>query len=196
MDILEKIFDSNHRAKVMKLFLFNPELTLDSKTVAVKVKGREKDIRKEIFLLEKIHFLKKRDVKNASGRKVHGWTINPQFKHIEALRDFLLKVSPFTNEGLVKKLAQSGRIKLVVISGVFIHDFETRVDLLVVGDKLKKNIFDKIVKEIESEVGREIQYATLESNDFEYRLGVGDKLVRDIFDYPHEVICNKIGLVE
>jgi hypothetical protein len=196
MDILEKIFDSNYRARVMKLFLFNPELILNSKTVAVKVKGREKDVRKEIFLLEKIHFLKKRDTKNASGRKVFGWTINPQFKYIGALREFLLQVSPYTNEGLVRKLTQAGRIKLVVISGVFINDFETRVDLLVVGDKLKKNIFDKIVKEIESEVGRELQYATLESPDFEYRLGVGDKLIRDIFEYPHEIICNKIGLVE
>lgn len=196
MDTLEKILGSAYKAKVMKLFLFNPTLVFDSKTVAQKIKAREKEVRKELFLLQKINFLKTKECRNASGRKVNGWTINTSFKYIDAVRDFLLRVSPFTSESLVRKLGESGRIKLVVIAGVFLNDFETRVDLLVVGDKIKKNIFEKTMKEIESEMGREIQYALLESADFEYRLGVGDKLIRDIFDYPHEVISNKIGLVE
>ncbi len=196
MDILEKILGSAYKAKVMKLFLFNPTLVFDSRTVAQKIKAREKEVRKELFLLQKINFLKTKECRNLSGRKVNGWTINMNFKYIDAVRDFLLRVSPFTSESLVRSFGEAGRIKLVVIAGVFLNDFETRVDLLVVGDKIKKNIFEKTMKEIESEMGREIQYALLESSDFEYRLGVGDKLIRDIFDYPHEVISNKIGLVE
>jgi hypothetical protein len=195
MDILEKILGSAHRAKVMKLFLFNPTSVFDSKTVSTKVKAREKEVRKELSLLQKINFLKNKDCRNASGRKVNGWTINLGFKYIDAVRDFLMRVSPFSSDALVRKLGESGRIKLVVVAGVFLNEFDTRVDLLVVGDKIKKNIFEKIMKEIEAEMGREIHYALLESADFEYRLGVGDKLIRDIFDYKHEVIYNKIGLV-
>lgn len=196
MDTLEKLFDSNHRAKIMKLFLFNPDHGFPSKTVANKVKAREKDVRREISLLEKIRFVKRKTCRNSTGRSVSGYAINPQFKYIEPLRDFLIKVSPFSNESLVRKLSQAGRLKLVVVSGVFLHEFDARVDLLVVADRTKKNIFDKVMKEIEAEMGREIHYALLEGEDFEYRLGIGDKLVRDIFDYNHEVIFNKIGLVE
>lgn len=180
----------------MKLFLFNPGNGFTTKAVAGKVKAREKDVKREIGLLEKIHFVKRKQCTSKSGRSVSGFIINSQFSHIDALREFLLKVSPFTHEALVRKLSLAGRVKLVVICGVFLQEFDTRVDLLVVGDKLKKNILDKIVREIEAEIGREIHYAMLESADFEYRLGVGDKLIRDIFDYNHEVICNKIGLVE
>jgi hypothetical protein len=196
MNVLEGIFDSQHKAKLLKLFLFNPAQVFDAKTIATKVKGREKDIRRELSTLEKIRFVKNKETRNAANRKVSGWVSNPQFAHTEALREFLINVSPFTNEGLIKLFSKAGRIKLVVISGVFIHNFDARVDLLVVGDRIKKTIFDKTMRELEAEVGREIQYAMLESDDFEYRLGVGDKLVRDIFDYPHEVIHNKIGLVE
>lgn len=196
MDILEKLFNSAHRAKVMKLFLFNPENPFDVRTVVSKVKVRERDVRKELSLLEKINFLKRKEFRNQAQKKVNGFILNNSFIYVEAIRDFLLKVSPFTPETLVKKINETGRIKLVVVAGIFIQDFEARVDLLVVGDKIQKNIFEKMIRTLEADMGREIHYATLDTEDFEYRLGVGDKLIRDIFDYPHEVISNKIGLVE
>ncbi len=84
----------------------------------------------------------------------------------------------------------------MVISGVFLNDSDARVDILVVGDKVKKNVLEKILVEVEADLGREIKYAVMDSGDFEYRLSIGDKLVRDIFDYRHEIIFNKIGLVD
>ena len=47
---------------------------------------------------------------------------------------------------------------------------------------------------IEAEVGKEIKYAILETDDFKYRLGVGDRLIRDIMDYPHDVALDKLGM--
>lgn len=196
MDILEKIFNSAHRAKIMKLFLFNPDTPFDVKSVISKVKSRERDVRKELLLLEKIQFLKKKSFRNSSQKKMNGFVLNTTFGYIEPIREFLIKVSAFNSQMLIKKISQTGRIKLIVVSGIFLQDFETRVDLLVVGDRIQKNIFDRMISGLEADMGREIHYATLETEDFKYRLGVGDKLVRDIFDYKHEVIYNKIGLVE
>lgn len=180
----------------MKLFIFNPAVYFDLNTIAKKTKVRREQAKREILVLEKINLIKKRDIKNDSGRKTKGWTLNVSFIHLLPLRDFLLRISPFTDDEVVKRLTKSGRLKLVVISGVFLDDLEGRVDLLVVGDRLKKNLLEKTFREIESELGKEIRYSVLDSEDFTYRLGVGDKLLRDIFDYPHKIIFNKIGLVE
>ena len=71
---------------------------------------------------------------------------------------------------------------------------EREVDLLVVGDNLRKGTIENIVKTIESEIGREIRYAFFETADFQYRLGIYDKLIRDILDFPHEKILDKLGI--
>ena len=196
MEILEKIFGSEGKVKIMKLFIFNPTQAFDTKSIAKKTKVREAGVKREINQLVKISLLRKKEVRNNSGRKVNGWMLNPAFAYLDPLRDFLLHISPFTNDEVVRRLAKAGRLKLVVVSGVFIHEWEVRVDILIIGDKLKRNLIEKTIKEVESEMGKEIQYAVLDTEDFAYRLGVGDKLIRDIFDYPHKIIFNKIGLVE
>jgi len=50
--------------------------------------------------------------------------------------------------------------------------------------------------ELESEVGKEIQYAFMETKEFEYRYQMFDRFVRDIFEKPHEKLINKLGFVE
>ena len=57
---------------------------------------------------------------------------------------------------------------------------------MIVGDNLKKNVIQKTVNVLESELGKELAYAVFESADFKYRVSMYDKLLRDVFDYPHE----------
>lgn len=193
---LETLFASSARPRILKLFIFNPDVVFDLKTLTKKISVKKNDARKEVNILLSTGFIKKRQAKSLEGKRVNGFILNHNFQYLRPLRDFLIKVSPFTNESLVKKLNSIGRLKLVVVSGVFLEDWESRIDLLVVADRIKNLVFNKIVKDIELELGREIKYALLDGEDFEYRLGVGDKLVRDIFDNPHKTILNKIGLVE
>jgi hypothetical protein len=51
-----------------------------------------------------------------------------------------------------------------------------------------------VIKRLEGEFGREIRYALFSTSDFRYRLGVYDRLIRDVFDYPHRLLLDKIGL--
>jgi hypothetical protein len=72
------------------------------------------------------------------------------------------------------------------VSGIFIQNSESRLDLLLVGDNLKKSFIQKTVNVLESELGKELSYAVFESADFKYRMSMYDKLLRDVFDYPHQ----------
>ena len=83
---------------------------------------------------------------------------------------------------------------MVVISGVFIQNPETRVDLLIVGDEMKDRVVKKVLQNMEADIGKELRYTVLRSDDYKYRYNVCDRLIRDIFDYPHEVILDKLGL--
>ena len=109
------------------------------------------------------------------------------------MKNLLTGTQLYTNEEIVKRLANVGKLKMIIISGVFTQDFSSRVDLFVVGDHLKKNVLEKVVKTMEAEIGRELCYTYFETADFLYRADVCDKLVYDVLDFPHETILDKLG---
>ncbi|MDD5318944.1 MAG: hypothetical protein PHF79_04010, partial [Candidatus Pacebacteria bacterium] len=120
--------------------------------------------------------------------------LDNNFRHIDALKEFLLKVSPLSETQISDKISKAGRLKFATLSGVFINNSDCRVDLLIVGDKFKKNVLARVISNLESELGSELKYAFFETADFEYRRSFGDKLVRDILEYPHKIIIDKLGI--
>ncbi|MES2437297.1 MAG: hypothetical protein V4519_04805 [Patescibacteria group bacterium] len=205
LDILEKLFGSAAKVKIMRLFLFNNEESYDIDHVIERSKVTPTAARQELSLLEKMGMLKKksffRDVEVGRGKnkkierhRVMGWTLDYTFEYLDPLKNLLVHVSEQRNQELLRKLARVGKLKLVIISGFFIQNWDSRVDLLVVGDNLRKGTLENVVRTLESELGKEIRYASFETADFQYRLGVYDKLVRDILDYEHEIILDKINV--
>src|SRR3989344_2626857 len=89
----------------------------------------------------------------------------------------------------------AGKVKLFIIAGFLIQGEESRVDLLIAGDSLKKSSIERTVQAIEAEVGRDVTYAVMTTQEFKYRLDMCDKFVRDILDGPHEKVINKMGVV-
>jgi hypothetical protein len=59
---------------------------------------------------------------------------------------------------------------------------------------LNKAAVDRVIHTLESELGSELRYAVFETSDFSYRLNIYDKLIRDVFDFPHEKILDRIGI--
>jgi hypothetical protein len=205
MDILEKLFGSAAKVKLIKLFLMNPEVAYDNSEAAERAKVSVGLARKEVANLEKIGFIKPRfytkEVKRQKNRTIviakkrtNGWVLDLKFPYIEAMESFLSNVNPFKHRDIVEKISRAGKIQLLVISGIFIKYDDARLDLLVVGDNLKLGSLENIIKTIESEIGKEIRYAVFETSEFNYRLSMFDKLIRDTLDFPHEKIINRLNL--
>ncbi len=205
MDILEKIFGSNAKVKIMRIFLFNPSVPYDLMSVSSRAKVTKETARKELKLLQEICLIKPRSffkdfvVKDGKRRlvkrkKVRGWILNEEFSYLIPLQNLLIHTSLLGDREIINKFSKVGRVRLLIISGIFIQERESRVDLLIVGDSLKKPAIDSVIKRIESEVGKELAYAAFETTDFQYRLGMYDKLIRDILDYPHRKVINKLGI--
>jgi len=110
------------------------------------------------------------------------------------LKNLLITASLRADESLTKKFAKSGKLKLLLASGVFLHEWDTRVDLLIVGDELRMDNLEKVVSIIEAEIGKELSYSAFDTEDFQYRLGVHDRLIRDILDSPHTILVDKLGI--
>lgn len=179
------IFGSDTKVKIMRLFIFNPTAIFTAKTICEKVKESPKKVRKELNTLTKAGLITHR---------ARGYVLDREYKYIRAIEHFLIETSAISDKEIIKKLSKAGTMKLVLTSGVFKHDPEARVDLLVVADKLKTKKLLAVISSFEADLGRELRYAAFETPDFTYRLGIYDKLIRDILDYPHRKLLDKVGI--
>jgi hypothetical protein len=203
MSALNTLFGSQERVRIMRLFLFNSEEVFDLDLVCDRSKVSTSKARSEISVLEKAGLVKGREFykiiikKNHSKitenkKRVHGFILNTEFAYMSALKQLLMNTQSLEGGDIVKRLSKAGKLKLVIVAGVFIQDPQSRVDILVVGDRISKNVLDKVVKNIESEIGKELTYAYFDVQDYQYRFQMYDKLIRDILDYPHDVLLDKI----
>jgi hypothetical protein len=205
MDKLSRLFGSELRVKMMRLFLFNTGSQFDVDYVQGKTSAKVEEIEKEMSFLRRLGLIKQMKVfklvtvkkgkkKVEVRKKVRIWSLNKKFKFVEALTDFMVKTHSLEHKTIVRRLEKAGKIKAVLVSGIFTRNSESRLDMFVVGDNLKTGSIDRIVKGIESDMGKDIRYAVLSAPDFSYRVSMNDKLVRDVLDFPHQVLVDKIGL--
>jgi hypothetical protein len=80
----------------------------------------------------------------------------------------------------------------LLLSGIFTRDENRELDMLVVGNKLDQAVLGRQIAILESEIGRELAYAHFDVDEFNYRMGMYDKLLRDVLENDHEVLVNKI----
>ncbi len=196
MDTIEKMFGSIAKARLMRAFVYNPNTVFSLDSISKQIKSKPDLVKKELKVLRDMGLIHNRQTKNLKGRKVNGFVLDTKFAFLDPLREFLLRVSPLSEHGVIRKLSNAGRAKLIVVSGIFLNNDEARADMLIVSDKPDEKKVGKAVSEISAEFGREVSFALFSSEDFSYRMNMGDKLVRDIFDFPHRVLLNKIGLEE
>lgn len=182
MEILGKILGSSARVKIMRLFLLNRSKSFKNKDIVKRSRISPDIVRRELRLLSSINFIKKRSSVSQD------WSFNSFFKYAGEFEDLLVRSDTLNKEKILDNFKKVGRVKLFIVSGVFIKNQDSRVDLLIVGDRLKKTRIEQGIRKLEAEIGVELIYAIFDTKEFIYRLNMYDKLVRDILDYPHEVL--------
>ncbi len=189
IDILAKLFGSSARVKILRLFLANKSSQFTIDDIAKRAKVQKPTARKELNALTKI------DLLDTSGKgKTKSWAIDKSFTYLRPLENLVLEPDESDAGFIAEKIKKAGDIKLVVVTGVFVPDApEGEIDLLVVGGRIGKRKMDTAISEIEANFGRELRFALFTTEDFNYRMDIHDRLLRDVFDYPHEVIVDKLN---
>ncbi|KKU78604.1 MAG: polymerase subunit beta protein [Parcubacteria group bacterium GW2011_GWA2_47_7] len=204
MDILAKLFGSSSRVKLMRLFLMNPEDTFDKIEMTKRSKVSGATLSKEIKILLDVGLIKQRVVVKMKQRKdgkdgplekrkVSGYGMDSNFPFLAALRSLVTEIA-LGKEDVSARFRNCGQMKLIIVAGIFLDETNSRADILLVGDKMKKPVIEGVLRRLEAELGKELTYAMMETAEFEYRFGIYDKFVRDIIDYPHLVVLNKLNL--
>jgi hypothetical protein len=172
----------------MRLFLFNPRASFSAVEAAQRARIPLSTARTELSLLLKIKLLR-----GASVRRVRRFVLNDNFEYRAALQALLLNASARAAE-LPQRVRAAGTMRLIIVAGAFMGDLDAALDILFVGERINERKLRSIVRTLESELGRELRYASLSTPDFFYRLNVSDKLLRDVLDYPHSIVFDRLNI--
>ena len=190
METLTALFGSAPKIKLLRAFLFNTGLAFSAKDLSKRTGCRTPIIARELNSLIKADIVRKRH-----STKGITYILNEKFPYLDPLKNLLTVASIQADESLTKRFGGAGKIKLIIAAGVFIQNWDSRVDLLIVGDDINIAKVESVIKNIESEIGKEVSYSAFETQDFQYRIGIHDRLVRDILDYPHVTLIDRLGMV-
>jgi predicted transcriptional regulator with HTH domain len=203
--ILEGLFDSKIKVKLLRLFFRNANKRYTLDEVINKIHSDPSSTRYQLRKLRKIGLLKSHIIrfepleeeKKSSkriGRERRVYQVNPLFQFYQELKSLILKSTPEIKIKLTEELRKIGRMKLVLITGVFMNVDNAKVDLLVVSDDIQRLKLVRVVKLIGAEMGHEVRYAVMNQQEFEYRLDMYDNFVRALSQVPHEKLIDKIKM--
>jgi hypothetical protein len=187
-EILESLFGSKERSRLLRFFLQNPEPVFSFAEIVKKNMINSAKTKGELASLSKIKFIHRR----TKGGKIF-YQLNQEFNFYPELKNLIAKSNVYPQCQSLSRVGKIGDIKLAVISGVFINYTKSKADMIIVGDAVSKARLKNLMSSLEAEIGKEISFVLMTMEEFKYRLNMLDKFILEFLEGPHEEIINKIS---
>jgi DNA-binding Lrp family transcriptional regulator len=217
--MLDKLFGSHTRVKLLKLFLLHSKQRYYIREIARNLSLQLNSVHRELVNLEELGIirsgaadsdeiitagedkapvlsrvegelkeLKKTDKK--ADKKFY--QANRDFVFFNEIKALIIKSQIMYEKDFADKLKKLGKIKLLVLTGFFVGNADSNIDLLMVGDFNKTKLV-KLVKELESELVREVNYSTMTDEEFTYRREIADVFLYNVLDGDKIVVLDEGG---
>lgn len=112
------------------------------------------------------------------------------------LRDLLVKVQMLEEREFVRELKnRGGKIKFMLLTGLFTDSKGVDTDLLIVGQVRPQSV-DKLIRQFEKTINREIRYTIMSEKEFNERREIGDKFLYNLFEAKHTVPIDEFYLTK
>lgn len=203
--MLEKLFGSKTRVKILKLFLIHPLDKYYIRQLSRDLKLQLNSVRRELENLENFGILTSdaKDInkgetaeekkESASGQEKKYYRANPNFVLFDEIKALIVKAQILYEKDFVRKLQAIGKIKLLILTGIFVNNPSSLIDILLVG-KVNKVKLVKLIKELEIELGKEINFTVFNPQEFKYRRDITDIFLYGILEGRKLTVIDETGL--
>jgi DNA-binding MarR family transcriptional regulator len=186
-EILENLFGSKAKTRLLRFFLQNPEQEYSLSEIAKRNMLKSPAVRSELENLRKIKFVIRR---TKQGKR--SYILNQSFAFYPELKNLISKDNIYPQSKSLSKVKGIGNIKLAVISGAFINYSKSKADMILVGDGISRAKLRNLMNSLEAEIGKEVDFVLMSGEEFKYRLNMLDKFILEFLEGPHEEVINKI----
>lgn len=184
--MLESLFSSKVRLKLLSLFLLNPDQPFYVRELTRRLDERINSVRRELDNLTRLGLL----VSHTEDRRKY-YQVDKNFTLYEELRALMLKSGVTPQEKATRQLRAIRGIKLAVLTGIFTQQTAPKTDLLVIGNPPKPKLA-AAVDELEKGMGKAVRYAVIDKNEYDYRLDMRDQFLYDILNNDNIKIVDRL----
>jgi predicted transcriptional regulator len=191
--MIEQLFGSKTRIKLLSLFLNNPGRPFYVREITRKIDEQINSVRRELSNLLSIGIVKS----DSSNNKLY-YEVNQEYDFYNELRSIFNNMPMQNNKALAEtkeedkiatQLRTTGRVDLAFLTGVFVRQSHVGVDIVIIGDVNKAKV-TKVVGEIESEMQQDLTYTVITPQDYAYRLNLNDRFLSGLVDAKKIVIID------
>ncbi len=181
--MIDALFGSKTRVKLLHLFLNNPGKSFYVREITRIIDEQINSVRRELANMLNVGVI----TSDTADNKLY-YQVNQRFEYYVPFRAiFASQPSVSTTEPIMDistpswhdKLRELAHARVIILSGVLAGNKASTVDVLVAGP-VSQQLLKKIIKTIENQEGREINYTLLSYDDFYYRMSVRDKFISNI----------------
>lgn len=195
--MLEHLFGSKTRVKLMTLFLNKPEEAYFVRELTRRIDTQINAVRREIENLSRLGLLVEIEEKTDGQSKRPGlkrkyYQVNKQFPLLTEIQSLITKSHLLLERALDREIASVGNVVYLAFMGSFLGK-QAPVDLIVIGtvdaERLKK-----IVQKAEKDLDMEINFTCLTQQEFEYRREISDRFLGSVMSSPKMVAIDLLKL--
>ncbi len=201
--MLEKLFGSKARVRLLKHFLLNSDQEFYIRQLARDLDLQVNSVRRELNNLEDFGLLsstgndstKNDDLSNDS--KVSGlqerkyYRVRTDFILYSEIKSLIIKSQILAGESFIERLKTVGEPQFILLSGLFVNNPSSPTDVLIVA-KIKKEHLLKIINDLEFDLGREINFTVMDEEEFKYRQEVADVFLHSVLNSRKIILLDKI----
>ncbi|MFH1979707.1 MAG: hypothetical protein ABII99_01500 [Patescibacteria group bacterium] len=196
MSMLNKFFGSNTRVQILKLFLLHPDQKYYLRQLARDLKLQINSVNRELKNLEKFGLLMRSSNNNDQNGnskqkniKRKYYKVNQEFVLFEEIKILIIKAQILYEKNFIDKLKKTGKFKFLALTGFFVNNQDSLTDLLIVGKTNKKKLL-KVIKNLEKELNKNINFTLMDINEFKYRKDITDVFLYNILEGKKIVILD------
>ena len=205
--MIEQLFGSKTRVKLLQLFYSNPNRSFYVREIIRKIDEQINSVRRELANLLNVGII----VSDTNNNRLY-YEVNQSFEHYDPLRQIFGQPSkataasgktstatgkkPISVAGLPDqdKIKSLGNVELALFTGQFTRDDRSGVDFLIVGD-VNQNALQKYISDLESQEGKDVRYAHISSQEFEYRRQIKDRFITTVLESKKQVLVDKNNIL-
>ncbi|HEX7484330.1 MAG TPA: transcriptional regulator [Candidatus Saccharimonadales bacterium] len=188
--MIDALFGSKTRVKLLHLFLNNPGKAFYVREITRLIDEQINSVRRELSNMLEVGIITSDSADNKLYYEINQrYEFYVPFRAIFADEQIESVVEAGANNTWHALVTELPGVRLAILAGVLVKGSTSAVDLLLVGEvpaiKLKNAI-----KHIEKVEARELNYTVLSYDEFYYRLSVRDKFITEILGGKNTVLLD------
>lgn len=186
--VLEQLFGSRTRVKLLRLFLIHPEEQFFVRELTRRIKERINSVRRELANLESLALV----TGYARNRKRY-YKLNASCLLYPELKALFLKARIAIEQDWLEKIRKGGRVSYLALSGVFTGVDEAQTDVLIVG-RMNRKLLRSFMRRFQEQFENEIRFTVMPLAEFQYRRDITDRFLYTILENKQVVLINRLKL--